>query len=455
MMPAGNFVIHMGKAGWQIAAQTDSDRCWHEAVEVPTDTPPEQVAQHLAQALAQNGYDGRGVVLAIPSGLCLCATISTEDLPRKNIRQAMIYRLEEKLPIAAEDAATDFVVGENLALGVCVQTAALAPIVEALEEHEVDIEVICPTAMLAVQHKITKPAEAYDTVLWHHDQDLELFMIAGTTPVAWHLLADYDGNDLALQLGIHTSGDKPPLRVATSDLGNTSLEQLTKSPKIQIVDSDEQSISTAATLAANQILLGKQAPWINLRRDGVASSTRFRRVRTPLALMAAAGLLFLTTLSGTMWWRANHYQHLATTFEAQQRDVFTRLFPDQRVPLNVKSRLTSQQRRLAGLSDNHAQVPQQTAVLLMLRDALSCLPDKLRYRILELQLNQDTLYMEGEARSHSDAEAIAAALDQLPAFRVEPPRTEKLSSQRIGFTIRGVTVGNAQAEQPKHKERTL
>ena len=42
----------------------------------------------------------RAAILAVPSSWCLCAGISLKGLPAKGRRQAMLYRLEEKLPLS-------------------------------------------------------------------------------------------------------------------------------------------------------------------------------------------------------------------------------------------------------------------------------------------------------------------------------------------------------------------
>lgn len=454
-MATGPFIIHMGDDGWQIAALT-SGRPWFKSVNMPQDATPDQVSQQLADALAQNGYSGQGVALALRSDLCLCATIDTDGLPRKNARQAMIYRLEEKLPIAAEETVADFVTVNGKALGVCVQTEKLAPVVEALEQRQVHIEIISPTAILAMQHKLTSATgNENDIFLWHHDRNLDLFALAGAKPISWRLLTQYNDDDLAMHLGIQATGATAPLRVAASGVESTTLNRIAQMPEVQTSGSDHQSMSTAATLAANQIVTGKQTAWINLRRGGVGGTDRLKHVHTPLVSIVAAGLLFLACLTGAMWWRTRHYQQLATGYDKQQEVVYSQLYPDRPIPLNIKSRLASEQRRLAGLRGNDAQLPKQTTVLLVLRDALSCLPEQIRYRILEVQLDQNGLYLEGQARSHSDAEAIAAALNKLRIFNVAPPRTEKLSGKGIAFTIRAATVADASASGKEGMGRTL
>ena len=66
--------------------------------------------------------------------------------------------------------------------------------------------------------------------------------------------------------------------------------------------------------------------------------------------------------------------------------------------------------------------------LVTLRDLLMHLPagDELRYRVLELRLDQNRFTLEGQAAAHGDADSIVTALRQGGTFSVEPPRTEQL-----------------------------
>src|SRR5690606_25478069 len=70
-------------------------------------TAPDAAADAAAARLLERGYGGDGVVLAIPSAWALAAPVSAEGLPKKGQRQAILYRLEEKLPVSAEEVVAD------------------------------------------------------------------------------------------------------------------------------------------------------------------------------------------------------------------------------------------------------------------------------------------------------------------------------------------------------------
>lgn len=454
MIATGTFVIYSsGQDGWQVGT-CGSERLQLDTVDLPQDTSIDEVAEQLATFLKQRGYVDQGVTLAIPSNWCLCAGVHTDGLPRKNAREAMIYRLEEKLPIAAEEAVTDFVPGNGHSLGVCVQTDQLAPIVEALEQHGVRVDLICPTALLALQHKMSELEDRRcNTIIWGHDQRLELFAIDDNKPVAWRLLSQTDGEDLPVQLAMQALTRVPPLCLTTSDVGPSVRNCLATMPEIQVIADDDQSMLDAAAAGAHQIASGKRGGWINLRRDALASTGTLRQVRKPLKAAVAALMLFLVGLSAVSLWRANAYRQMAIDFENQQIEAYREAFPNRPVPMNIKSRMRSEHRRLAALRGEDSTLPTQRNVLLMLKELLASLPAHQRHQIFELQVDEDKLYMEGQVLSHSHAEAIAAALNKLGRFKIDPPRTEKLSGDGIAFTIRGTTVRVAPPNKNKRDRR--
>jgi hypothetical protein len=201
------------------------------------------------------------------------------------------------------------------------------------------------------------------------------------------------------------------------------------------------------------VLDGKVIPWIDLRRDALAVRDPFRQVRTPLTLAAAAIVLCLISLCGAMLWRANRYDAMADRLADQQQAAFRAAFPTGLVPPDVRSRLEAEERRLRGISGDDSAPPPGDAGLVTLRDLITHLPaDRdVRYRVLEVRLDQNRFTLEGQATAHGDADSIVASLKRGGGFVVEPPRTEQLVSaddkgsgnKGVAFTITGAAVNAA------------
>src|SRR5687768_8458701 len=116
-MAARTFILFAGHDGrWRLAIDTS----WADVPAEPG-APVEHVAELAADAMRRAGYRGAPVLLAIPSAWCFAASISNADLPRRRDRGARLFRLEEKLPLAAEEVVADFIDAGDRSLGVCAR----------------------------------------------------------------------------------------------------------------------------------------------------------------------------------------------------------------------------------------------------------------------------------------------------------------------------------------------
>ena len=434
------FVIFAGEDAWQIGAAKPQGLVVVDVATGPDDDPAE-AAQLAAEALKNEGYTGggRGVVLAVPSGWCLCASIDTDGLSHQNTRPTMVYRLEEKLPVAAEDLIADFIPHNGQSLGVCIESSKILPIIEALEKRGVAVDVVSPTALLALQDRLSAEgglADEVNAVVWGDRDHLDLFFLSGEAPVAWHLLG-HDPKDLATHLGMRSINTDAPTRLAVSAVDPALIDSSITDSDAQVVASDHEPMTAAATRTAQRVIGGKTSCWVNLRRDAAAVRDPLRHVQTPLLGSLVAGLIFLATLCGAMAWRGNGYQQNIDDSESHQREVFGQVFPSRAVPVNVKSRLASEHRRAADMGGGMEGLPGGPSCLWVLHDVLTQMPRDLRYRVLELRLTGGQVHLEGQARSHGDADQIATALGAHERLSIDPPRTEALADQGIAFTITG------------------
>src|SRR5947208_10731970 len=124
-MSATTFILFPHGPTWQIATVTGGRVGFHDMLPPEADVAVQDIAQHLAEEFRRLGYTGQPVMLALASADCLAATIDVAGLPRSD-RKAMLYRLEEKLPVAAESVVADFAVADSHALGVCVRKEPVA-----------------------------------------------------------------------------------------------------------------------------------------------------------------------------------------------------------------------------------------------------------------------------------------------------------------------------------------
>ena len=118
---------------------------------------------------------------------------------------------------------------------------------------------------------------------------------------------------------------------------------------ITCVQAEAESRYEAAARHADRILSDAASPWIDLRRDALAAPNRYAAYRRPLGMLAATAVLLLVCVSIVTQWRGRQYQSLSQAYAQRQAQLFRSAMPNQHVPGNVRARLASEHRRLAGM----------------------------------------------------------------------------------------------------------
>jgi hypothetical protein len=391
-MPAW-FTIFAGTRNWLIA-RIDGDGCRIAALEAAVGLKPEISA--VVSKLKNLGYQGEGVMFALPSRWCLCASVSEKGLRGRERAQdaALRFRLEEQLPLALEELTVDFIRGDEDSLGVVVQTAQVAPLVNALEDAGVSIVSICPTALLAAAHGDFDHAEAIAMQL---DNDIDVIQFHEGRIRQWRLYSIADSN----------------------------LPERIKDP-----------LDIAAHVSARMLSGDLVAP-VDFRRDDLRNRDPLQQIRQPLFAAVLAAVLLSICLSVAMLWRAHQYDRVVQAAEIRQLAAFRMALPNQAPPPSVLTRLMSEEKRLQGMSRTNSSLPPELSlsVLPLMRDTLASMPNGLRFKVVEMRFEPQQLYLEGQTLIHGDADQIAAALRHGTGLQVDPPHTEQPVGEDVTFTI--------------------
>ena len=426
------WVIMTGAEAWTVWSVNGADM---QAVDRMELREGEDQTAALIEALQQRDYNGEPVALALESAACVCAGIDTTDLPRRGAKQAMAYRFEEKLPLAAEQVVADFIVADDRAMGVCVVSEKWQGVIEALKAAEIAVELIAPAAMLALQG-MSIEAE-HDAVLLAEGRRIDLFVMQGGRPLGWHAIGT-DDDELAAHLNMCGGAEGTKLRLALCGENTAELARRVQAiESIELVEGDHTPVDEAAARLADRALAGKDSAWVNLCRDELAAANPIGQLHAAVKMAIAAVLMLWVCTMGAMAWRSHQYQQMITQSESQQAEIYRGLY-DKAPPLNVKSRLLSEHRSLAGVRQGgESTLPVTESVLPLLHKTLKALPPDQRFAITQLTLDDDEITLVGLAPSHTGAEALATAIGRGTGWRIEPPRTQRLTTGEINFTLRG------------------
>lgn len=453
---AQSFIIFAGPQQWTIGISADGQTQFIDAAiqsdpsssdgSTPAQPPssaeassPAALADAALRILREHGYEGGGLTLAIPSDWCMCALIDIADLPRREAQQAMLYRLEEQLPLPAEELVADFVIHDVSAFGVAVQIATVAPIVDALESVGIPVEAIVPATILAAQNWIAREEIAAAGALLVSIADkLEFIVFDKGRPLAWHIFCN-EPADAALHLRVAGVGRAEPLRVIAAPLDEPVREALAQVAEITLAETDLPPAQQSAAAFAQTMTEGGAEPWVNLRREKLAPAEPYRQFAIPLKCAAAAAALLLIGASLSLLWRGFQYDRLADNYDNEQMAIVSEVLPGRtlragQTPSVVLKREAESARAMAGES---SEAPVRPSALTTLFEVLSRLPSDIRYQLSLMRLGDEGVLLEGEARSRTDVDGLAAALRSGGMFRIDSPPTEMTPEGFASFTISG------------------
>jgi hypothetical protein len=106
--------------------------------------------------------------------------------------------------------------------------------------------------------------------------------------------------------------------------------------------------------------------------------------------------------------------------------------------------MESELRALRGVSQDGAPVTAASPpALVVLHDLLAALPADVRFQVSDVHIVGGQLSIEGQTRSHADADAIAERLRAEGRLVLSDPRSEQLAEQRVSFVINGMARGSS------------
>jgi hypothetical protein len=409
-------------------------------IDLPANASSSQIADAVSKSLQGFSYDGQSILLAIPSAWCFSASITTGDLPRRD-RKAMLYRLEEKLPLSAEGVVADFIPHAEQALGVCAKLSAIGPLIEAFEARQIPVQSISPAVMLAAQS--AAPVNPGPRVLLcGRNGEVDLIALDGASPVGW-AAARADAEDIRRHLQLLCIGvaEDVVLEAIEMDPALVSALEQSLSQKIQVHPGSVQSL---ALDAAGEVLNGRRRPWIELRRGPLGIDDSIRLYRRSLNATLAAVLVLLLCISATLLYRAHRYGNLAAVSERQMVEAFHEQFPGWEVPANVRVIVESEHRKAAVAASGAAPAGPTRSALLTFDTILGRLPTEGRFAIDRMSFGESNFEMEGMVRSNEQLDGIAQAARQA-GMEVEPPEARKNAEGFWSFVIRGAAPA---AEKP-------
>jgi type II secretory pathway component PulL len=405
-----------------------------------------------------NSLDLSQVILAVASESVLFATIPGPSFDAIKTNQALRFELESLLPCDAEGIVADSIVSprgskQTSVAAVALETAHVESIVKALEDARCKIQCIVPRSMLAFeQASIERLLPASSLWLWvmgtvEESRRVEVVAVdSNRLPIAWQL-CDMDPVSIEQNVRILNIDSLPVFVVGNSQ--DAEILSAGLGIEHQIANQD---LSSLIKKRAGKLLTAGEFPWVDLRRDVLASQDPWRRYQGSIVRLAVATCVFFAVACGTFAWRATHYQSLANQYKAKQEDIFRETFPGQRVPAAILARLKSEYAKAKGVRTTDTATALPESALSILRKIIESFTKDFSFEVLDIRIENNRLAMDIELSTQQDAGKIAAALAR-QGFRVEPPATTLVDGDRIRATLIGAydPTGNSLSSNPDNR----
>lgn len=382
------------------------------------------------------------ITLVIPLSWCFFHVL--ERPAQRNADQALSFAFENYLPVSLEELTCTFVpIGANRVLALGVPTAQTQRLIAAVEQRGVEIAHLVVDVVSLVASSANQELDRRTIVI---DGSSVRFGAFGTKdffpPIGFISLTGESGAEATLdhQLGQRGIESLDPWRILNLDEATNAKGRQSLSPKEQAsFVSGEGAVEIIAQCACLSSNAG------DLRTGALASPGRWNAV---IRLARHCTLLFAACLAIAVV--GLHTRLRATDVQlqqvlAEQSEVYGQIFAQQSAPPGAAMRLASERIRMEALTRKQSiKTDTQGAPLDVLREFVVQLPNDVRITLQEARIDDKQMALRGLTAEHRDAERIAESLHKLPGVDVRPPRTRRLDTGGVEFSIAATSTANRQ-----------
>jgi len=400
------------------------------------------LARAIGEILTEQEYDAQPILLAIKSSDVLSVTLPPDTSAN---RQAMLYELEEYIPIPAERFVADFFVHEQGRCTGVIDAEKFLPLLDELAIQKIFIQAIVPLSVLAVQAMTLHPVEggiravvlSFEKEPLLDDGRIDLFfLMPDGQPLAWQLL---DTKPESLRRAIHSEilTRNTDIVIESPYLPEELRQVIENIPRVKLLKNEPDNDATLSFMIARQseaILIRKKKPWWDFCRDSLTMRGTDRVLGKSVRMVLWGGVALAAALSLVLFVRMFRYDQAAARYHKEQETAFREALPEQSLQSGFRNRLESEYKKMSAQRENTTDLPQRESALIPLLNILRSLPKNVRYRFPEIRIEPNAIRLDGQLQVHGDAELVATALED-GGFAVETPSTQQTGSSGVAVRL--------------------
>ena len=433
-MPARFLRIHDDAVDWtdgvQVAASGRGPRAGPQLL-----GPGE--AETIAAWASERKTSSGPLTLVIPSSWCLIHSV--HPAVRRPNHATLCYEFEAAVPWSAEKLTADFIrLPDGAHWGIAVRTDDVSPLVAALDRSGLNVERITLDVFDALA---TRVAASANRLIWCDTRhlsvlDLQAGKVVNLRCVRFRPVDSADDYaQLIESVGISSGEACVPFNLAIA--GRIPHEWL-ESLRVRLGSTMPTSPAPHTATSVTPFNLARDALRPHRLHSGIIRSGR----RCAVAVTIAGLIMMASFLVHS---RQTRSELKAITIWEQEQ--FKRVFPDQPIPGNIALRMTSERRRLEGLTGSgNPQALDLFDAMVALAQFVQAIPVTLKLDVDELRMSPRGLLLRGRTLDHRGGEQMAAAFSEIPGAACPAPRTERQSDGTVRFAL------NAQLGKKAHGE---
>lgn len=426
--------------GWWIVAGSLTDTLGHDA-------SPDELATCADVLIKQAQLKNCQCVIAPAATSCYFTKLTPDTDVDVRDRAALLYELEDHLPIDAESMVADYSVvpstlPQKTLSAVAIESNRWQAIAEALESSLIPVRAIVPSTVLATRAVCQRLNLTDKVELLFADKDhCDLVTVNAEVILDWkHSRVD------AVLLNRHkllaTNPDHSQLHRVLA-IGGSDDQKATIASVHPNAEFDESDLEDQWRDGAELTLIKPAEHWFDLRRDQLGPTDPLRPIQSQLRWATIAATVFLLALVVGGWWRSHRIETEISRVKEQQRELFREAFPNTTVRGDVAFRVRREHRSVLGLRGGAAEeVDVPVSAAMVIRSVIRSLPNETRYRFTKLSVLNGHISLEVEVRDFVDAGEISDALSKA-GFTVQPPQITKKEpgAKFVGAVVEGDWVG--------------
>jgi hypothetical protein len=394
----------------------------------------------IATCVGELALHSPSITIMIPLSWCYSHVL---ERPRqRNADQALCFAFEHYLPVPLEDLTCAFVpLSGDKTLALALPTAQAQRWIAAMEQRGLDVaHMVVDVASLMTQRQATGDGIIlidYSSIRFGSFGHKRSEPFAGFIDIAREAEPDSTLGDRLKQRGMEAFHH-----------GNVLCLNDAVSPEMEGCFSDRAPADVVCGAAAIETIaqsacLSSHAG--DLRVGALAAPGRWDAV---LHLARHCALLLAACLAIAVVGLHGRHRAIDTQLQrvmAAQSLVYGEAFANQPAPPGAAMRLASERIRLEALTrkqTNSSEVHE--APLDVLREFVALLPGDVRITLQEARIDDKQIALRGLTAEHRDAERIAESMHKLTGVDVRPPRTRRLDTGGVEFSIAATSLSNKQ-----------